>query len=221
MNIFSWNVLHRSHEKRFNPGSRILRAYSDDRARLDCILEVLKKHVYKETIVTLQECSGELLTILSSNFTDTHDILSQRIATDEYLITLTPHFMKCSHDNVKIPKGANGYHSVSGKIEGIIIRIINVHLKPQFVVRTENALSFIARENMNELTIVSGDFNENSGKVKKALAATYRVPYYGPSYKKRKGLDHIVFNRQMRYKACLIQTELLSDHDPVLLEFLA
>ncbi len=216
MNVLSWNVLHRSHEKHYNPNSCILRAYSDDRARLDCIINVLSLHVSKETIVCLQECSGELLTLINSTFNASHDLLSQRIMSDEYLITLTPKFLKCRQDTRSIPKGANGYLSVSNSL----MRIINCHLRPQFTVKDRNILSIIGQEDMNIMTIVAGDFNENSNKVKKALIHKYRIPYFGPSYKKKKGLDHIIFNRMLRYKAGIVQTELLSDHDPVILEFL-
>jgi len=212
----SWNTLKLSFEKKFNPNSRILRAYSDDTARLGCIVEVLEQHVTKETIVALQECSAELLSMVNTKFTTTHDLLSQKIGPDEYLITLTPRFLKCVHDGGRIPRGANGYFSVSNGM----LRIINCHLKPQFTVKDENVLGLIAAEDMSKLTIVAGDFNETSTKVKKALAVKYKVPYFGPSYKKKKALDYIVFNRKMRYKAGLIPTELLSDHDPVVLEFL-
>ncbi len=217
MKILSWNVLHQAHEREFNPNSRILRAYSDDAARLGCIVDVLKQHVTKETIISLQECSAELLAMLNSGFKSTHDLLSQKIGNDEYLITLTPRFLKCSHDGPgTIPTGANGYFSVSNGV----IRIINCHLKPQFTVKNKNVLGVIGGESASKLTVVAGDFNEKSGKVKKALGTKFIIPHFGRSYKKQKGLDYIIFNRQLRFAAGLIPTELLSDHDPVSLEFL-
>lgn len=220
--ILSWNVLHQAHERRYNPESRILRAHEDNSERLQSIVEVLKQHVCRLTVACLQECSGELLSLVNTTFSGTHDLLSQRVpeSLDEYLITLTPKFMKCSLDARRsVPRGANGYMSVSNDT----VRFVNCHLRPQFTVRGENVLGIIADEDQtsDQVVIVAGDFNETAKKVKKALDSKYRVPYFGLSYKKKKGLDYIIFNRVMRFKAGMIETELLSDHDPVVLEFLA
>jgi hypothetical protein len=213
MNVLSWNVLHREHEIRYQPRSKILKSFPDDTVRLKEIVVLLVDQSRHETIICLQEVCKELYDLVRATFSLTHDVFSQQISDIEFLVTVTPKFLECTDELKPVPGVANGLHILSNSW----LRIVNCHLKPQFVMR-DNVLSAIRNvQHPEKFTIVAGDFNETSKKIREAIGKDFRVPYYGLTYKGRKGIDHVLFNRNIRYKAGVVQTKTLSDHNPIIL----
>jgi len=215
--FISWNVLHISHELKYNPNSIVLQCHPDETLRLKKIIELLREHTIDHTVICLQECSSEMLNLVSCEFNKTHNLISQKIpkSKDEYLITLTPKFLKFSQEKKRIPKGANGLSIVVNDF----LKIVNCHFKPQFTVKTETVLESLVKEcDSSLLTVAAGDFNETSKAVKRTLGSKFHVPYFGRSYKKRKCLDFIVFNLDIKYRSGIIDSSNLSDHRPVVLE---
>jgi hypothetical protein len=213
MNVLCWNVLHREHEIRYQPRSKIIKTFPDDTVRLKRIVTLLMCQSSHETVICLQEVCKELYDLVRAAFSPTHDVFAQQISDTEFLVTVTPKFLECTDELKPVPGVANGLHILSNSW----LRIVNCHLKPQFVME-DNVLSAIRSVHHPEkFTIVAGDFNETSKKIRKAIGHDFRVPYYGFTYKGRKGIDHVLLNRNIRYKAGVVRTTTLSDHNPITL----
>jgi hypothetical protein len=231
MKILSWNTLHIMYEKKYNPDSKILITYKNETHRLTDIVKTIKNNLSdsgdEETIICLQECSLDLVYLLKLNFCKTHDIFTLNINDDEYLITLTPHHMHFTDENFPITEYinmANGYLFVSNDN----YRIINCHMFPQYYCQNYDALSVLKNLSHVKKLIIAGDFNEKYQRVSKALNNDYIVPYYGKTYKKKRNIDYIIFNKfntslqnnylQNYYKVRLVETEKMSDHDLIILD---
>jgi hypothetical protein len=215
MNILCWNTLHREHEIRYQPKSKIIKNFPEEIVRLKRVVSLLIRQSRHETIICLQEVCKELYDLVCVAFGTTHDVFTQQVSHTEFLLTATPKFLKCTDELVTVPGVANGIHILSNSW----LRVVNCHLKPQFVVQ-ENVLTAIRNvHDPEKFTVVAGDFNETAAKIRAMVGHDFRVPYYGLSYKGRKGIDHILFNRKIRYKAGNIREATLSDHNPITLEF--
>lgn len=229
MKIISWNVLFREYEECFNPNSKILSHYSNDNERLLDIVYLLKNHVNSETIVCLQECNYSLFILLKNTFNISHEIFKINVNEEEeneekeneeeneFLITLTPREMNFCIENICFNKYKRAFRSCF-VLSNDNIRIINCHLKPQRYVKNLEVLSMFKLFSFDKRNIIAGDFNENYKTIFTKLKYKYTIPYFGHTYRK-KSIDNILFNFYSKYDNLLINTELMSDHHMLLLEF--
>jgi hypothetical protein len=217
IHVISWNILLYAYEKKYYPNSKILNSYPDNNIRLREIISKIKYISNYQTIICLQECSEDILSLLRSAFCLTHDIFYQIVDEGEceYIITLVPKMLECVLEDLSIPVVARGYLVVSN----INIKIVNCHLYPQFKFKKVKVLNTLRNEPMKKITVFAGDFNERHNKVSAFLRDKYVTPYFGLSYKGKKDLDHIVVNRATRYTVNICDTGLLSDHNPIYMEF--
>lgn len=189
MEIISWNVLYRAYEQKYNPGSTILREYPSDTTRIKQQIDILKQHVTKHTIVCLQECGEELLTLLHDTFASTHSFFCQYIAETEYIVILAPISAEFCAEKWEIVDGVRGAIAISNDN----YRIFNVHLKPQKFAETY-LLGYIKCLPSDKQLFVAGDFNEQLATVRKRLKDRYEIVNYGITYK-QKQIDYIIRQR--------------------------
>ena len=218
MKIISWNVLYIEYEKRYNPTSDILLKYADDNDRIRDIVDMIAKQISSDTIICLQECSLQLVLLIKENFENSHSVFTTHVRTDEYLLTMTPReqeYKRQVFSKSNYTSTANGYLIVSNNK----LRIINCHLIPQNIVE-QDVLKLMKGEFHAKGTFIAGDYNQTRKSVVNELKYKYTIPYFGPSYKGKKGIDFIIFNYHCMYTSGIIETSLLSDHDMVYLEII-
>jgi hypothetical protein len=206
--IISWNVLYRGYEEQYNPKSRILSAYPDEKERIAAVVDMVSNNVTENTVVCLQEVSKDVLDVLRVTFV-AHNIFSHHIRNDEYLVTITPPRFSLLK-SFKHPV-SNGFLVVTDKKSVII----NCHLVPQRACR-ENIMEYLSTLSGNNV-FIAGDFNEEHSKVKLALSS-WCCPYYGNTYKGRP-IDHIVwYGLNTEYISGRILQRYISDHHMIGLE---
>lgn len=179
MKIFTWNVLHRYHEEKYNPQSDVLSKYPNENHRIVKQIDTLKNIFDKENeiIGCLQEVSGDLLNAIKKEFTIDFIIFEfehNRIPTrqnkssiksdpyikpNEFLVTIIS-------KNLDYKKFSNIQLEVKGKgilvVETSNIIILNVHLPPKRLLK--NSVDQIFRNLLyvkNKFIVVLGDFNRN------------------------------------------------------------
>ena len=215
MKIISFNTMYINYEKKYNPNSQILLAYPDDGKRLLDICTIIVEYMSPDTIVCLQECSSKLIDFLMYKLDTSYAIFSQQIDEDVFMVTI-------AHKNLsfKIVKSltddyrlfAHGYLVISNDT----IKIINCHLMPKFVAK-KNVFSIIKNSSPNDMKcIIAGDFNEKYKNITNQLQ-DYTIPFFGATYKKNKGIDHIVCNFQGEFHTQKIDTYSVSDHLSIIL----
>jgi len=217
MKVVSFNTLYINYEKKYNPGSSIIINYPNDNDRLLDILKIIIENINTDTIVCLQECSHNLLNILKNGIDlITYNLFSQEIDTDVFMVTIAPVNYSFKMENIlknKYEKIAHGYLVISNDN----MRIINCHLIPKFAAKG-NIYSFINETCSDKKCILAGDFNEKYKNIIKYLQ-DYTVPYFGPTYKKTKEFDQIVFNFKSIFDIKKIDTYSVSDHSAILIDF--
>jgi len=216
MKIISFNTMYIDYEKEYNPDSKILKDYPDDKKRLLEICEIVSKNINHDTIICLQECSTLLLSMLKNKIDAEFTIFSVEIDTDIFLVTIA--HVSLSFKDELLPKHlyknvAHGYLIVSNND----IKIINCHLKPKFVTKNNDSFLVIKNSSQNKKCIVAGDFNDKSNIFKKYLEE-YTIPYFGPTYKNKREIDYIIFNFKVKYEVKKLNTYPVSDHCAIFLE---
>lgn len=217
MKILSFNTLYVNYEKKYNPESNILLNYPNDTDRLLDILKIILENINTDTVICLQECSYNLLNILKDNIDLIYyNIFSQEIDIDVFMITIAPvnyYFKMENMPKNKYEKIAHGYLVISNDN----MRIINCHLIPKFAAK-DDIYSFINETCSDKKSIIAGDFNEKYKNIVKYLQE-YSIPYFGPTYKKTKEFDQIIFNFKSIFDIKKIDTYSVSDHCAILIDF--
>jgi hypothetical protein len=210
MRIFSWNVLYRQYEEKYNPGSCILKNYPVESKRAENIVHVVKQYCKDKNVICLQECSEEILNLLLENIID-YKVFYSSFSCKDYIITIAP-------------KDYDVEVSVEYPVcRGIVVikntnyRIANCHFIPNRILTT-CVFSYVKNMPKNRINIVAGDFNEKYNIVKRILKK-HRVPWFGNTYKSKQ-IDHIVIDREKRFNTTLLDSNGLSDHKPILLDFI-
>jgi endonuclease/exonuclease/phosphatase family metal-dependent hydrolase len=231
ISVFSWNVLYREHEERYNPTSTILTTFTKEDDRCNSIIKFILENTNENTVICLQECSNKIILLLETNF-KTHNLYSQNIIknTDEYIITLLPknihththththtytHINKVEY-NVTITYNLYPFRAIL-ILENDNIRIINCHLIPFKYSKIDIVKSFTQFN--DKLTIIAGDFNEEKKYVNRKLKHLYTIPSFGHTYK-NKQIDYIIFNKDYIYDCFTLDNHNISDHKPILLEII-
>jgi hypothetical protein len=139
INVCTFNCLHIYHEKRYVPDSLTLQAHSNEPKRIQGLVAFISSQLTNDTVVCLQEVSGDLLSALREEFNATHHVISlahNRVPQPvddfryadpgEYLCTIIP----CSVDKETI-KEEFLYFTTKGKGALITsfgnVMIINTH----------------------------------------------------------------------------------------------
>ena len=214
MKIISFNTLHISYEKKYNPNSQIILNYPNDNDRLLDIYKIISENINNDTVICLQECSIVLLNLLKNKIT--YDIFSQEIDDDVFMVTIAPSIFNFKIENIqknKYENIAHGYLVMSNDN----IRIINCHLIPKFAAKGD-IYSFINDTCADKKCIIAGDFNEKYKNIAKYLQE-YTIPYFGPTYKKNKEYDQIIFNFKSIFDIKKIDTYSVSDHCAIMIDF--
>lgn len=216
MKIISFNTMYIDYEKKYNPNSKILKDYPDDKNRLLKICEIISKNTTNDTIICLQECSTLLLSMLKNKIDTQFTVFSLEIDTDIFLVTIAHNSLYLNDE--LLPKNiyekfAHGFLIISNND----IRIINCHLKPKFVTKNNDSFLLIKNSSQTKKCIVAGDFNDKSNIFKNYLEG-YTIPYFGPTYKNNKHIDYIIFNYGVKYEVKKLNTYSVSDHCAIFLE---
>lgn len=210
-NIISWNVLLRKYEEEYHPVSDILSSYPDEKDRVIDIVDLLQKNIDEKTIITLQECSSEIIKELTKVFT-TQKIFSHNIRNDEYLVTVAPKDFELEWSGQH--PTANAYLVIRNKTT----RIVNCHLLPQQytpISVMKYLLDFFAPDPYRVL-FIAGDFNEKHNQVRKELECRFVCPSYGKTYiYKNTAIDQIVFDTVNEYRFTKILQNNMSDHHAI------
>ena len=218
MYIASWNALIRAYEEKYNPESDILKLYPDETVRTKEQFDFVIENA-TNSIVCLQECSGNLVTLLEEffstrKFTVFKECISEEF--DEYLVTIAPPTFR---KEKSFPfDGAHGLLIISNTQ----IRIVNCHLKPQKLAKT-NILNYFKFYTSDRQLVICGDFNEKYQYVSKGLKKRYVIPKFGLTYRKKQ-IDYIMFENTSLVKTIQVikkRTVIspLSDHRMILAEF--
>ena len=192
MRIVSFNTLHVKYEKKYNPNSQILIDYPDDSKRMLKICDIILRNIDINTIMCLQECSNVLVNFLKEKLKDIYTLFADEIEEDVFMVTITSKYMGFQKEEIpdnKYEEIAYGYLVLKNQD----LTVINVHLRPQFTVKNKNILTTIKNDVIGKKCIIAGDFNERSKNIINYLS-TFMVPYFGITYKEKKGIDHIVYN---------------------------
>ena len=214
MYILSWNVLLREYEEKYYPCSEILKNYPVETIRLNHVIKIIKNSIHiDETVVCLQECSLDLLTMLKETFPQ-FTVHNKKIGENDYLVTMTPIRVDFSIDPVE-----TGIPHSQLIVKTNRFRIINCHLIPQkhCDIPILARLNQFCKEENDKITIIAGDFNEKIGVVKNEFLNDYIVPYFGYTYR-YKQIDYILVERgknDLIYCPLLIKSIRVSDHYPV------
>jgi endonuclease/exonuclease/phosphatase family metal-dependent hydrolase len=140
----------------------------------------------------LQECSNVLVNFLKEKLKDIYTLFADEIEEDVFMVTITSKYMGFQKEEIpdnKYEEIAYGYLVLKNQD----LTVINVHLRPQFTVKNKNILTTIKNDVIGKKCIIAGDFNERSKNIINYLS-TFMVPYFGITYKEKKGIDHIVYN---------------------------
>jgi hypothetical protein len=216
MKIISFNTLYINYEKKYNPNSQILLNYPDDTKRLLDICEIILINIKKDTIICLQECSGELLSFLNDKIDSSYTIFSQEIDEDVFIVTIAHTTFSFNYEHV--PKSiyetiAHGYLVITNNN----MKIINCHLIPKFAAKGD-MFSIIKDTSSEKKCIIAGDFNDKYKNIVKYLKG-YSIPCFGSTYKTKKDYDHIIFNFDAECEIQKINTYSVSDHAAIIIDF--
>lgn len=217
MKIISFNTLYINYEKKYNPNSHIISNYPNDNDRLLYIYKFILKNIDIETIVCLQECSYELLNIFKNKIDLLfYDLFSQEIDQNVFMLTIAPVNFAFKIENIpknKYENIAHGYLIITNDN----VKIINCHLIPKFAAKGD-IYSFISGTCSDKKCIIAGDFNEKYKNIVKYLKE-YSIPYFGPTYKKNKDFDNIIFNFKSIFDINKVDTYSVSDHCAIMVDF--
>lgn len=225
MKIVSWNTLNIIHEKKYNPTSKIIKAFSNNESkRLESIANLIFLNSDCNTIICLQECNESLIYYLKLVFNpEKWNIFKLKNITTlalEYTVTICPKHYNFTQVSPLVNRNI---------VNGIVIirnenfQIVNCHLKPRFA--TKNNIFDVLKNYwfQEQKTFLVGDFNETEYYIKKEISHCKQyghllVPHFGPTYKNRKSIDHIILNFKTYIKTTKINPSLLSDHTMIILE---
>jgi hypothetical protein len=176
----TWNLLHISHEEKYNPNSEVISKYPDENIRIKYLINMIRQLlVNKNKILCLQEVNGDLLSYIKKEFSMNYHIFFHKhkripekikykyVDPSEYLVTLI-------EKNISIVLGRLPiFFENPGKAVFIIflenIIIMNAHLpimtdkmspSKEFIDKVFD--KFIATHFNNNAVILCGDFNRKT-----------------------------------------------------------
>lgn len=216
--IFSWNILYRKYEEKFNKDSEILKKYPDENKRILDIVDILFSLLYEDSIVCIQECSIDILLMIKNSIQNNYSLFFYHVRHKEYIVTIAPKkykfYIETSVKNDT--RCANGILSIRNNN----IRIVNCHLIPS-IFSEKDPLSIFDSLDLSVSTFIAGDFNEIYSKLSKKTSEKYKAFFYGRTYRNR-CIDNIIIDNKtasdtLSISTHNIKTTNISDHNIICL----
>lgn len=217
MKVISFNTMYIEYEKKYNPNSKFL-LNSDDNERLLEIFKIINKNLNIDTVICLQECDLQLLNMFKTLLSTNYSIFQDEIDNNIFMVTISHNSQDFKQEDMSkhiYKNTAHGYLIISNSV----YRIINCHLIPKFAAKNQDRFAIIKEKSKNKKCIIAGDFNEKYNKLNNNFL-NYSIPYFGPTYKFKKDLDHIIFNFKSKYIVKKLDTYSMSDHCMIYLDII-
>lgn len=191
MKVVTWNILHRIHEEKYRPDSKVLETFPDERNRVVAVIgEIHKCLETPDTVCCLQECSATVLTGIQRHIANNSRCLFyKKVKEAEYLVTITPQGF-WEEEIEHHPDTAVGMLAVRRDE----CRVINCHLKPQRFCRYSVLDGLLSLPTEEVPLVVAGDLNEQPPAIQRVLGHKYGWVDAGNSYRKKQ-IDHVLYDK--------------------------
>lgn len=179
MNILSWNIVYNENSKFLYVGPFKLPYLSEEDKLLTSIINILYKHIDKNTIISLQNVKLKLVNKIKDNFKNKTGF-SQYYLNDNYMVLLAPFDYTLDRDeNNKFFSISNNQYKIT-----IILNELNI---------------FTYNEILDYIILLPKDLQNiiscNIGLNQKILYNTIGFRYIVPSNNSENQLDNILIDR--------------------------
>lgn len=204
VHFYSWNVLYREYEQKYNPKSHILDIYTDETARIQSQTQLVISLLDNSSVFCLQECSWGLIKELRKRLPSYYTVFYRKTDSQDYVVTVSPSFFK------------NKYIVYGSWCKGMVVIennkycIINCHLTPQRYSQY-NVMKELQNITTDKKRIICGDFNERYNRVFNFHKNTFLVSKFNRTYKKKQ-LDYIMIEYPVKIISKKICKNNTSDH---------